>query len=72
MRQYLREEPKPTVAPRHLRRAIADFEAQLDTMSAALRHLSPHAGAIEDYVALADAPRIESAALGALHWRSAR
>jgi hypothetical protein len=56
MRQYLREEPKPTVAPRHLRRAIADFEAQLDTMNAALRHLSPHAGVIEDYVARATPP----------------
>lgn len=40
MRQYLREEPTPRVAPRYLRRAIADFEAQLDTMNARLRQLT--------------------------------
>jgi hypothetical protein len=40
MRQYMSEESSPRVAPRYLRRAIADFEAQLDTMNARLRHLS--------------------------------
>jgi hypothetical protein len=41
MRRYLREEPEPRVAPRYLRRAIADFEAQLETMNVQLRHLTP-------------------------------
>jgi hypothetical protein len=41
MRQYLRDELDPRVAPRYLRQAIADFEAQLETMNIQLRHLSP-------------------------------
>jgi hypothetical protein len=41
MRQYLREQPEPRVAPRYLRQAIADFEAQLETMNVQLRHLTP-------------------------------
>jgi hypothetical protein len=56
MHQYLREEPTPRVASRYLRRAIADFEAQLDTMNARLLHLGLHAGGIEDHIARADAP----------------
>jgi hypothetical protein len=41
MRQYIREEREPSVHPRYLRQAIADFEAQLETMNAQLRHISP-------------------------------
>jgi hypothetical protein len=40
MRQYLREEATPRVAQRYLQRAITDFEAQLDTLNARLRHLT--------------------------------
>jgi hypothetical protein len=60
MREYLREEQAPRVAPRYLQRAIADFEAQLDTMNARLRHLASHPADIEDEVARTDARHIES------------
>jgi hypothetical protein len=46
MRQYMREEREPRVAPRYLRQAIADFEAQLETLNARLRHLTPHPAAV--------------------------
>jgi hypothetical protein len=38
MRQYIREEQEPSVAPKYLRQAISDFEAQLESMNAQLRH----------------------------------
>jgi hypothetical protein len=38
MRQYILEEQEPSVAPKYLRQAIVDFEAQLDSMNAQLRH----------------------------------
>jgi hypothetical protein len=41
MREYIREEREPSVAPKYLQKAIADFEAQLETMDAQLRHLTP-------------------------------
>ena len=50
MRQYMREEREPSVAPRYLRQAIDDFEAQIEAMNARLGHLAPHAGAMEDHI----------------------
>jgi hypothetical protein len=49
MRLYMREEREPSVAPKYVRQAIADFEAQVEAMTAQLRHLVPDAGAIEDH-----------------------
>jgi hypothetical protein len=48
MREYLREEPEPRVAPRYLRQAIAACEAQLETMTVQLRHLTPNAAGFVD------------------------
>jgi hypothetical protein len=48
MRQYMREEREPSVAPSYVRRAIADFEKQIEAMNARLLHLAAHADAIEE------------------------
>jgi hypothetical protein len=45
--------------PRHIRQTIAEFEAQLETMNARLRHLTP-IPAIEDGAARANARHSES------------
>jgi hypothetical protein len=59
MRQYMREERKPSVAPRYVRPAIADFEAQVEGMNARLRDLAPDAGAVEDHAGRSHAHYVE-------------
>jgi alkylation response protein AidB-like acyl-CoA dehydrogenase len=42
LRQRMSEDRRePGASPRHVRHAIADFEAQIDAMSARLRDLAP-------------------------------
>jgi hypothetical protein len=55
MRRYMREEREPSVAPGYVRRAIADFETQVEAMNARLLHLAAHADAIEERVKGTDA-----------------
>ena len=59
MRQYLREEREPRAAPRHVRRAIAEFEAEVEAMNARLCDLDPDVGAMEDQAGHAYARAVE-------------
>jgi hypothetical protein len=41
MRQYLSEEREPSVAPRYVQQAIANFESQVEAINARLRDFVP-------------------------------